>query len=126
MTSLKKQNSLLKVGIGWGFCLWLVGYILGIAAFMLVPANMIGWVVSPIGIVVTLLVLTKKIRGNQFEYFLKLALVWTSIAIVLDYLFIVKLFANSHYYKPDVYFYYLSTFVLPLIVQKYRSLTKKK
>ncbi|MCX6718252.1 MAG: hypothetical protein NTY81_01450 [Candidatus Staskawiczbacteria bacterium] len=45
---------------GWGVGLWLIGYVLGIILFMLVPANLIGWVISPVGILITLWVLIKK------------------------------------------------------------------
>ena len=54
------NKQLLKDGLGWGFLLWLIGYILGIVFFMFVPPTMIGFVVMPIGIVITLWVLFKK------------------------------------------------------------------
>jgi hypothetical protein len=44
-----------------------------------------------------------------------LAIVWTLIAIVFDYLFIVKaLNPADGYYKLDVFLYYALTFILPL------------
>jgi hypothetical protein len=46
-----------------------------------------------------------------------LALVWSAMAVVLDYLFIVKAFNPADgYYKADVYLYYLLTVLLPLAV----------
>ena len=76
---------------------------------------MIGWVILPIGIVITLWVLLKKIKGISFNYYLQLAIVWTLIAIVLDYLLIVKaLNPADGYYKLDVYLYYALSFILPL------------
>jgi hypothetical protein len=105
-----------KDALGWGFILWLIGYALGIVLFAAVPPAMIGWIITPIGIVITLWVLFRKIKSNAFNYYLLLAIVWTLIAIVLDYVFIVKLFKPADgYYKLDVYLYYVSTFVLPLI-----------
>jgi len=68
--------------------LWAIGYVLGIIAFMVVPANLIGWVVSPIGILITLWVLIRKIGGTDMlarhnaaalggVYYLKVAVAWT-------------------------------------------------
>jgi hypothetical protein len=106
-----------KDTIGWGFLLWLIGYILGIVLFMVAPPSMIGWIIMPIGMVITLWVLFKKIKKNTFQYYLILAIIWTFIAIVFDYFFLVKLFKPAdNYYKVDVYLYYTLTFVLPLII----------
>lgn len=106
----------LKDALGWGFTLWLIGYALGVILFFVVPANVIGWIIMPIGIIITLLVLFKKVRGESFRYYLYLAIAWTLIAIVFDYLFIVlALHPADGYYKLDVYLYYGFTFVLPLL-----------
>jgi hypothetical protein len=99
----------------WGFVLWLIGYLLGMILFFVVPSDMIGWVILPIGIIITLWALLKKIKGDSFNHYLLLAIAWTLIAIVFDYLFIVKALKPADgYYKLDVYLYYALTFVLPL------------
>ena len=106
-----------KDAIIWGFILWLIGYILGIIFFIILPHDLIGWVIMPIGIVFTLRVLLKKLKADSFRFYLFLALVWTLIAIVCDYFLLVKLFKPADgYYKVDVYVYYLFTFLLPLLV----------
>jgi hypothetical protein len=111
-----------KEQFGWGILLWLIGYILGFIFFFIMPPEIIGWVIMPIGIVITVWVLLKKIQPNTFIYFLALAIVWTSIAILFDYLFIVKTLKPADgYYKPDVYLYYLLTFLLPLIVSRFKA-----
>lgn len=111
------SQQLLKDGLCWGLFLWVVGYVLGIALFMAVPVNLIGWIISPIGILLTLWVLIKKIRSNRFMQYVHVAIVWTTIAIVFDYIFLVQLFKpDDGYYKLDVYLYYLFTFALPLLV----------
>ncbi len=116
------NKQLFKDGFGWGVLLWLIGYALGIVLFMLVPANLIGWVITPIGIAITLWVLLKKVKNNSFLYFLKIGIIWALIAIVFDYLFLVKLFKpEDGYYKLDVYFYYLSTLTLPILVGWYKA-----
>lgn len=120
------NKQLLRDGLGWGFLLWLVGYVLGIVLFMMVPTSMVGWLITPIGTAMTLWVLFKKIKGSNFHHYLMVAIVWTLIAIVFDYFFLVKLFKPADgYYKPDVYLYYLLTFLLPLIVG-YRKLYTDK
>ena len=106
-----------KEAFGWGFILWLIGYVLGIILFFFLPAAYIGWVIMPIGVVITLLVLLKKVKGPTLQYYFLIAVVWTLIAIVFDYLFIVKALKPADgYYKFDVHLYYLLTFVLPLLV----------
>jgi hypothetical protein len=102
--------------LGWGFSLWLLGYLLGIILFFAVPGDAIGYFIMPIGIVAMLWVLVSKIGHKPFHYYMKLALCWTIMAIVLDYVFIVTLFNSVGYYKLDVYLYYLVTFVFPLLV----------
>jgi hypothetical protein len=115
MFGINKQ--FLKDGLGWGFALWLIGYLLGIALFPFVPTSAIGWYIMPIGIAITLWVLVKMIEAKPLQYYLWLAIVWTIIAIVFDYAFLVTLFKPADgYYKLDVYIYYLFTFTLPLVV----------
>ena len=111
------SKQFLKDAFGWGIMLWLIGYILGIILFFFVPPNILGWVIMPIGIVITLWVLFKKIREESFQYYLLLGVVWTLIAIIFDYFFLVKVFKPvGGYYKLDVYLYYALTFILPLTV----------
>lgn len=111
------NRQLLKDALGWGFLLWLIGYALGITLFSIVPISMIGWVITPIGIAIALWILFKKIKGDTFQYYFRLAIVWTLIAVVFDYFFLVKAFKPvDGYYKLDVYLYYALTFILPLIV----------
>jgi len=107
----------LKDSLGWGILLWLIGYVLGIILFAFVPADLLGWIIMPIGIVITLFVLFKIIRGASFRHSLGVAVIWTLIAVIFDYLFLVELFHPADgYYKPDIYLYYILTFILPLLV----------
>jgi hypothetical protein len=106
-----------KDAFGWGFVLWLIGYGLGMVFFSIVPPAIIGWVIMPIGTVITLWVLLKKVKANSFRYYILLAIVWPLIAVVFDYFFLVKAFKPADgYYKLDVYLYYALTFILPIIV----------
>lgn len=93
------------------------GYVLGILLFFVVPADLIGWVILPIGVGVTLWVVFKKIERKEFKDYVVLGLVWALMAVVLDYLFIVKLLKpEDGYYKLDVYLYYLLALGLPVMV----------
>jgi len=111
-----------KDAFGWGFALWLIGYILGILFFFIMPPSIIGWIIMPIGVIITLWVLFKKIKSGSFQYYLLLAVVWTLIATVFDYFFIVKAFKSSGYYKLDVYLYYALTFILPIFAGWHKNI----
>lgn len=101
----------------WGILLWFIGYVLGIILFMMVPPSIAGWIIMPIGVLITLWVLIKNIKSKSLKYYLYLAITWTLIAIIFDYLFLVKIFKpEDGYYKLDVYLYYVLTFTLPLLV----------
>ncbi len=112
------EKQLLKDSFGWGLALWFIGYVLGLILIFLFPASLIGWIIMPIGLIITFWVLFKKVRANSFKYYLILSVVWTIIAIVFDYVFIVEAFKPTEYYKLDVYLYYIITFISPLIAAR--------
>lgn len=117
------NRKFLKDAVFWGLALWLIGYLLGIVLFAFVPQSLLGWVIMPIGTLLTLWVLLKKIRSNSFPYFIALGLVWLLIAVVCDYFFLVKVFKPADgYYKLDIYVYYGLTVLLPLFVGWKKSL----
>jgi len=103
--------------LGWGIALWVIGYVLGLVFFFVLPPSLIGWAILPVGVTITLWVLLKKVKGEAFRYFAGLSVAWTAIAIAFDYLFLVRLLNPADgYYKPDVYLYYALTFLMPVIV----------
>lgn len=107
----------LKDALGWGFVLWLIGYLLGIVFFPILPTTLLGWVIMPIGVLLTVWVLLKKVEQASFRYYFLLAVIWIILAIVCDYFLLVKVFKPADgYYKLDVYIYYILTFVLPILV----------
>jgi len=111
------NKQLVKDVLGWGIVLWLIGYILGFVFFFILSPAIMGWAIMPIGVAVTLWVLIKKVKSEDFGYYLSLGVLWTLIAVILDYLFIVRVLSPAGgYYKLDVYLYYAFTFILPLIV----------
>jgi hypothetical protein len=115
------MKQFLKDAAGLGFALWLIGWILGIVLFLTPLAPVLGWILfaclTPVTAVVTYWWFSG--RGLRMAYFGKIALTWTGIALVFDYLFIVQLFHPAAYYQPDVFLYYAVTFVLPLAIGRY-------
>jgi hypothetical protein len=102
---------------GWGFILWFIGYALSFILFFLVPPSYIGWILMPLGILATIWVLLKKIKVKQSGQYLFIGIIWVLMAIVLDYIFIVKaLNPADGYYKPSVYIYYILTLLLPIVI----------
>jgi hypothetical protein len=109
------NKQFLKDAFGWGFVLWIIGYALGMILFAFVPTSIIGWIILPIVTVLGLWIAFRKVKGDTLQYYGLAALVWVLIAVVGDYLFIVKALKPADgYYKPDVYLYYALTFVIPL------------
>jgi len=111
------DRKMLIDAFGWGFALWLIGYLLGFALFFVVPPSMLGWAIMPFGFAIALFVSLKKIGAGKeaFGYYIPIAVVWTLLAVALDYIFIVKMLNPADgYYKLDVYIYYALTFAVPL------------
>lgn len=113
-----------KNAVGWGILLWLFGYILGIILFMFIPESYLYLIIMPLGTALTLWVLFKKVKSKSFHYYFWLAVIWTLIAIVFDYLFLVKLFNSTNYYSFHIYLYYFLTFALPIFIGCLRSKNK--
>ena len=81
----------------------------------------------PIGILITLWVLLKKIKSGPLQRFILIAVAWTLIAIIFDYMFLVLVFKPADgYYKLDVYLYYALIFALPVAVGWYQSRTMQR
>jgi hypothetical protein len=111
MTTSEKIKNMLT----WGFILWFVGYLGGMVLFFVVPKDYIGWVLSPFASIFTIWVLMTKVRRPELMCYFGTGLIWTIMAIVLDYIFIVILLkTGSSYYKLDVYLYYFLTLVMPI------------
>lgn len=112
-----RRKQFLQDAIGWGMALWLIGYVLGLILFAVLPTSLIGWAITPLGAAITIWVLVSRIRAASMRAYATLSIAWTLIAVACDYVFIVKAFNPSDgYYKLDVYLYYTLTFLLPLAV----------
>jgi len=74
--------------------------------FTVVPISMVGWIIMPIWTIITIWILLRRVKADSFQYYSLLAIIWTLIAIVFDYFFLVKMFKPADgYYKLDVYQY---------------------
>jgi hypothetical protein len=114
---MKFDRVYFKDTLGWGFLMWLLGYTLGMLLFAFVPISIMGWIITPIATAISIWVLYNKIAAPDFQYSLHVAILWTFLAMALDYLFLVKAFKPADgYYKLDVFIYYTLTFFLPLII----------
>jgi hypothetical protein len=116
-----KKGKIFLNTVLWGFVLWLFGYVLGFIFFAFVPKDLMGWYILPFGVIATLWVLLKKIKRDKFGCYIALGIIWTIMAIVLDYIFLVKMLKATDYYKLDVYIYYILTLVLPIVVGWFKS-----
>ncbi len=124
MTIAEKLKNMLL----WGFVLWLVGYIAGFVLFFVVPKDLIGWVITPFATLFTIWVLIKKVKRPELMCYFGTGLIWTVMAVILDYIFIVMMLKTGNsYYKLDVFLYYFLTFTLPIAVGywKYKNKTPK-
>ena len=109
------DRSLARDALGWGLGLWLLGYVLGIALFFVVPVPLIGWVLTPVATLVTILVVLTRVRTGSAARDAVVAVAWTAIAIAMDYVFMVVLLHPADgYYHADVLLYYALTLALPI------------
>jgi hypothetical protein len=117
----------IKDTVGLGTLLWLVGYVASLVLFFTPFVHHMGWIITviftPLTIAITWLWFHE--RDIPFLYFVQVGIVWTLIAIVLDYLFIVELF-HAAYYEFDVFVYYALTFLIPVGVGLFLSWSRQK
>jgi hypothetical protein len=113
--------------VGLGVALWLLGYLASLFLFFTPFAGIMGWILIAVFTPVTLAVTWWWFRGRDLalSYFAGVGFAWTAIAVVLDYLFIVRLF-QTVYYGPDVYLYYALTFLIPVGVGLYLTRIRVK
>jgi len=115
--SQEHMKQWIKDSVGLGALFWVIGYLASLALFFSPFAASMGWILlalcTPVTVAVTWLWFRH--RNLLLPYYVRVGIVWTTMAIVLDYLFIVLLF-NATYYGADVFIYYFLTFLIPVIV----------
>ncbi len=104
--------------LGYGLILWLIGFALGMLLFPFVPVSLIGLPILAVLIPVTIFVAYKRFKkiSAPSSYYLLVAVVWVLFPVILDYLFLVKAFNVQNYYDLDLIVYYISTFLIPLVI----------
>jgi hypothetical protein len=121
------MNLWIKDTVGLGTALWLFGYLISLVLFFSPFASIMGWIITAMLTPVTIVITWWWFKGRNLPltYYAEVGSVWTVIAVVLDYLFIVSLF-QATYYSIDVFLYYTLTFLIPIGVGLYliRTLTK--
>jgi hypothetical protein len=101
-----------------GIFVWLIGYLAGVVLYFFLSPDVLGWVLFAIFTPIVILLCYKRFgkREESISYYASVAAVWLIVALVFDYLFLVKLLNPPVYYKLDVYVYYASTFLIPFLV----------
>lgn len=114
------RRGMIKIFINnffWGFILWLFGYLLNFIFYTFIPGAILGWSILPFSIIFTIWILVKKIKREELKCYFGVGLVWLIMAIILDYVFIVKFLNLSGYYRQiDIIVYYILIFFLPIII----------
>jgi hypothetical protein len=110
-----RMEEWIKDTVGLGILFWLFGYLASILLFLSPFASNMGWIITAVFTPFTMAVTWWWFRARNLTltYYTIVGLAWTVIAVVLDYLFIVRLFQTS-YYGPDVFVYYALTFLIPV------------
>jgi hypothetical protein len=101
--------------VGLGTVLWLLGYLASLALFLTPYASIMGWILAIIFTPVTIAIAWWRFRLRRLPllYYAEVGIVWVAVAVLFDYLFIVRLF-QAVYYSPDVMVYYALTFLIPV------------
>jgi len=123
----KSRKTMLVDAPVLGFLVWLIGYLAGIALYFVLSPDVLGWVLFVIFTPIVILLCYWRFgkRNESISYYALVAAVWLIIAVVFDYLFLVKLLNPPAYYKLDVYVYYASTFLIAFLVgAKFGTKTK--
>jgi hypothetical protein len=111
------MQAIVKDTAGIGILLWLIGYLAALLLFVSSLAAVMGWILIAVFTPVSIVIVWRWFAGRDLPlaYYAGAGIVWTAIAIVCDYLFIVVLFSAT-YYGPDVFVYYAITFLVPVCV----------
>ena len=109
------MQAILKDTAGIGILLWLLGYLASLLLFVSPLSGVMGWILIAVFTPVSILIVWRWFAGRDLPlaYYAGAGVVWTAIAVVFDYLFIVLLFSAT-YYGPDVFVYYAITFLVPV------------
>jgi hypothetical protein len=110
----------IKDTIGLGTFFWMFGYLASMVLFFSPFTGIMGWIITAVFTPFTIVITWWWFRARNLAlpYYAVVGTVWTVIAVVLDYLFIVLLFQAS-YYGPDVFVYYALTFFIPVAIGLY-------
>lgn len=114
------MGSWIKDGVMLGAALWLMGYLVSIPLFFVMETDLMGWLLTAVFTPITLVIAWWWFRGRDLPlpYYAGIGATWAGVAVVLDYLFIVRLF-RADYYAPDVVVYYVLTFLIPIFIGLY-------
>ena len=118
----------IKDTAGLGTGLWVIGYLASLVLVFTPFAGIMGWILFAIFTPATVAIAWWWFRQREalpVQYYAGVGAAWVLIAVVLDYLFIVLLF-QATYYGPDVFVYYVVTFLIPVGVGLYLQRTHQR
>jgi len=104
--------------LGLGFGLWLLGFALGMMLFPFVAVAVMGRYIIAVMLPVTLYAAYKRFAGlkETTGYYLLVGISWLLIAVVFDYVFLVKAFQAPNFYDTDIMVAYALSFLVPVAV----------
>lgn len=123
------SKSGLSDALGMGSLLWLMGYVLSLVLFAIIPEKLMAQIILAIMTPVFFIIAFYKLRfkSEHISYYVLIGIVWLSVAVVLDYLFIIRLFNVKNYYDIEVIVYYLITVIIPILIGiRYRQKKHKE
>jgi hypothetical protein len=116
------MQQIIKDTAGLGILFWLIGYLAGMVLFFTPFKDNMGWIMlvtfTPFTILVTWWWFRQR-EHHSLQYYAGAGVAWALIAVVLDYLFIVMLFASAAYYATHIFLYYALMFLIPVGVGLY-------
>jgi hypothetical protein len=104
--------------LGLGVGLWVIGYVASLVLFFTPLKGVMGWILLVVLAPVTAYIAYRRFKSRKkaLAYYAVVSVAWLAVAMVMDYVFIVKLFTQPGYYALDVFAYYAVTFLMPLLI----------
>jgi hypothetical protein len=115
-------------GLGLGFLVWALAFLLGMLFFSLVETKYLGLAILAAMIPITLWLLWWRFGKHPASVGLswQIGVIWLALAVTLDYLLLVTAFGVENYYDADLIVYYGLSLFAPPAVAFYRKTRKRQ
>ncbi len=110
-------NRIIIDALGFGILLWVAGFALGMIFFPFIPVAYIGLPIVAVIVPLTFLISYYRFKEKGFDktYYITVAVAWFLIAVIFDYIFLVRGFNVQNYYDADLLAYYALTLLAPIV-----------